>query len=374
VKISAVEAIPLRAELSAPFRFANIVRTHSANVVVRVETDSGIVGWGEACPVPQLTAETQVSIVDVVDHRIAPTLIGKDPLRRGPLADELMLTSHGISFTMAAVDTALLDIAGKAAGVPVSELLGGRYIESVEVHGSVGWSEKPADQAETAAKQAELFHWLKLYAGTGTMAEDLERIEATRERVGEQHPFLLDLNGLWSITEVARAADRLRAAGVRVVEQPLPPRDHLGNAAACRILAQEHGIDVAADESIRSAADVVAVARAGAATVINVGMAKLGGVSQALHAATVARSFGIGVMVGGVVELGLANAAGLHLAASLPQLVAPAYLMGPLKYQRQITSPVIHPEDSRLAVPAGAGLGVDVDVEAIAELDRRRSR
>lgn len=373
MKISAVEAIPLRAELSVPFRFANIVRTHSANVVVRIETDSGIVGWGEACPVPQLTAETQVSIVDMVTSRVAPTLIGQDPLRRGFLADQLLLTSHGISFTMAAVDTALLDIAGKASGVPVSELLGGRYVESVEVHGSVGWAEKAADQADTAAKQAELFHWLKLYAGTGTLEEDLERIETTRERVGEQHPFLLDLNGLWTITDVARAADRLQAAGVRVVEQPMPPHDHLGNAAACRILAHEHGIDVAADESIRTAADVAAVARAGAATVINVGMSKLGGVTRALQAASVARSCGLGVMVGGVVELGLANAAGLHLAACLPQLAAPAYLMGPLKYQRQITSPVIDPQASHLAVPAGAGLGVDVDVDAIAELDKRKA-
>lgn len=372
MKIQSVEAIPLLARLSQPFQFARIVRTVSSNVVVRMETECGLVGWGEACPVPQLTAETQRSIVEVITERIAPALVGQDPTRRGPLSAEIAATSHRIKFAMAAVDTALLDLTGKIAGLPVAELLGGRFRDFVEVHGSVGWEEDPRDVADNAARSAQRFRWLKFYAGRDTVDKDLQRIEAARDMVGDGHPFLVDVNGLWSVTDVARAAPRLRGAGVHLVEQPVTPQDHAGNATACRILTHEHGIDVAADESVRCSQDVVAVAQASAASVINIGLSKLGGLTPALDAARTARAFGLQVMVGGVVELGLANAAGLHLAALMPEVAAPAYLMGPLKYDRQITAPMIEPVDSTLAVPSAAGLGIEVDETAIKELDARR--
>lgn len=218
MKITNVEAIPLRAELSAPFRFAHIVRTVSATVVVKITTDDGLVGWGEACPVPQLTAETQDSIVQVVDERVAPVLIGSSPLRREPLTATIMRVSHRIDFAMAAVDSALLDLAGKAAEVPVSELLGGRFSETVEVHRSVGWDEDHEKVAEMAARAAKEFCWLELHAGRGSLDGDLRRIEAARERVGADHPFLVDINGLRSTTDVARAGARLRECGVRLVE------------------------------------------------------------------------------------------------------------------------------------------------------------
>ncbi|MBR8740777.1 mandelate racemase/muconate lactonizing enzyme family protein [Nocardiopsis sp. MG754419] len=372
MNIVSVEAIPLRAELSAPFRFAHITRTVSSNVVVRLTTDEGLVGWGEACPVPQLTAETQRSIVEIVDERVAPVLLGADPLHRSEWAGRILSTSHAIDFTMAAVDTALLDIAAKSAGVPLSRHLGGYATDTVEVHGSVGWDADPATVARTAATAAERFRWLKLYAGRGSLEGDLRGIEAAREEVGEAHPFLLDVNGLWSVTDVARAADRLRRAGVRLVEQPVAPTDLPGNARATRILTDGNGIDVVADESVRRPQDVVRVAHAEAASVVNVGLSKLGGVSAALRTADVARAHGLGVLVGGVVELGIANAAGLHLAACVGATSGPAYLMGPLKYARQITAPVIAPVDSTLEVPRGPGLGVEIDEEALTALDARR--
>lgn len=367
MKITAVEAIPLRAELSQPFKFGHIVRTRSQNVLVRVTTDTGVTGWGEACPVPQLTAETQQSVTSLVNGEVRAGFVGQDPRARRELIDSVSRVHLGIHFTLAALDVALLDVVARAHGIAISDLLGGRVRSGVEVHGSVGWSEDPAEVATTAHTHAQDFTWLKLYAGRGTVDDDVTCIEAARDAVGPDHPFLLDINGLWSVTDVVRAAPRLRDAGVRLVEQPVHPADHAGNAAALRVLQGGHGIDVAADESIRSAADVATVAAAGAASVANVGMSKMGGITPALEAAQVALAHGLQVMVGGVVELGVANAAGLQLAAVLPDLAAPSYLMGPLKYARQVTSPVIEPRSSHLSVPDGPGLGVDVDEDALAD-------
>jgi L-alanine-DL-glutamate epimerase-like enolase superfamily enzyme len=371
LKIASVEAVPLAARLSVPFRFGNVVRTTSANVLVRVTTEDGLVGWGEACPVPQLTAETQESVVALVEQRVAPELVGQDARHWRPLLARVGNRLFQATVTQAAVDMALLDLAGTALGVPVHELLGGRYRDAIELHGSVGWDVDPERVADMAEEQAAEFRWLKLYAGTGTLREDLARIEAVRRRVGEDHPFLLDVNGLWSPLEALTAGPVLRDLGVKVVEQPVCSRDDWGQARVTAAFAEQHHIDVVADERVRTVEQVHTVATSGAASCVNVGISKLGGILVALDAAAAARAARLRVSVGSVVELGVATAAGMQLAAALPDIAYPSYLMGARKYERQITSPAPEIVDGRLTVATGPGLGVEVDEDAVAAMDVR---
>jgi muconate cycloisomerase len=367
-----VEAVPLDARLKTPFRFGNVVRTTSANVVVRVVGEDGMVGYGEACPVPQLTAETQESVVALVEQRVAPDLVGEDVRSWRPLLGRIAGRLFQASFTQAAVDMALLDLAGKSLGVPVYQLLGGAHRDTIEVHGSVGWDEDPERVADTAEQQAPEFRWLKLYAGTGTLEEDLERIAAVRRRVGGDHPFLLDVNGLWTPLQAITAGPVLRELGVAAVEQPIAAADDAGQARVAAIYPERHGIGVIADERVRTPADVHAVAVAGGAQCVNVGVSKMGGIVAAFDAAATARSAHLAVSVGSVVELGVATAAGLQLAAALPQVSYPSYLIGSRKYVRQITWPALEVVDSRLAIGTAPGLGVEVDEEALAAMDLRR--
>jgi L-alanine-DL-glutamate epimerase-like enolase superfamily enzyme len=130
-------------------------------------------------------------------------------------------------------------------------------------------------------------------------------------------------------------------------------------------------VDVAADESVRTVADASRIVRERTATVINVGLSKLGGPTTALQSAQLAAAGGVGVMVGSVIEMGIATAMGLHLAAALPELAYPSYLMGPLKYREQITAEQIAVVDAHVAVPEGPGLGIDVDEDALRRLDAR---
>jgi L-alanine-DL-glutamate epimerase-like enolase superfamily enzyme len=371
VRIARVEAVPLDARLKTPFRFGNVVRTTSANVLVRIVDDDGLVGYGEACPVPQLTAETQESVVALIEQRIAPELVGEDALQWRPLLGRVAKRLFQASFTQAAVDMALLDLAGKALGVPVYELLGGRHRDAIEVHGSVGWDADPERVADTAEQQTPDFRWLKLYAGTGTLEEDLERIAAVRRRVGDGHPFLLDVNGLWTPPQAIAAAAVLRELGVAAVEQPVAAADDAGQARVAAVYAEQHGIGVIADERVRSAADAHTVAVAGAAQCVNVGVSKRGGIVAAFDAATTARSAFLATSVGSVVELGVATAAGLQLAAALPDVAYPSYLVGSRKYVRQITVAPLQVVDSALVIDTAPGLGVEVDEEAVAAMDLR---
>jgi L-alanine-DL-glutamate epimerase-like enolase superfamily enzyme len=372
MRISYVEAVPLDARLKTPFRFGHVVRTTSANVLVRITCDDGLVGYGEACPVPQLTAETQESVVALIEQRAAPELIGQDPLRWRPLLGRIATRLFQASFTQAAVDMALLDLAGKSLGMPVCELLGGRHRDAVEVHGSVGWDEDPECVAENAEQQAHEFRWLKLYAGTGTLADDLERIAAARRRIGDHHPFLLDVNGLWSPPEAITAGPVLRDLGVTCAEQPVAAADDPGQARVTAAYAERHAIAVIADERVRTPGDVHTAAAAGVAHCVNVGLSKMGGIVPAFDAAAAARAAQLAVSVGSVVELGVATAAGLQLAAALPEVSYPSYLIGPRKYVRQITWPDMQVIDSTLAIGTAPGLAVEVDEEAVAAMDLRR--
>jgi L-alanine-DL-glutamate epimerase-like enolase superfamily enzyme len=323
--------------------------------------------------VPQLTAETQESVVALVEQRIAPELVGEDARQWRPLLGRIAKRLFHASFTQAAVDMALLDLAGKSLGVPVHELLGGRQRDAIEVHGSVGWDADPEKVADTAEQQAPQFRWLKLYAGTGTLEEDLGRIAAARRRVGDDHPFLLDVNGCWSPLEAIAAGPVLRDLGVEAVEQPVAAADDDGQAQVAAVYAERHGMGVIADERVRTPADVHAVAVRRAAHCVNVGISKMGGIVATLDAALTGYAAHLRVSVGSVVELGVATAAGLQLAAALPEVTYPSYLIGSRKYVRQITSTPLEVLDSRLTIGSGPGLGIEIDEEAVAAMDLRNA-
>jgi L-alanine-DL-glutamate epimerase-like enolase superfamily enzyme len=367
VKITSVEAIPLAVSFKQVFRFGATDRSTSPNVIVRITTGDGVVGYGEACPVQAFTSETQASIVELVETRVAPTLVGCNASQRLPRLADVARVLRFAPFTLAAVDTALLDLLGRHAGVPVSTLLGGAFREHVEVHGSVTWDEEPARVVETALEQRETFRWLKLYAGRGELDRDLDRLQSVRDAVGPDERLMVDINGMWGPSDAIRALDRVRAIGIELLEQPLPP----GAEQFQRDLVARLAIDVAADESVRSVTDAARVVRERTATVLNVGMSKLGGPTAALQAAQVAAAGGGGVMVGSVIEMGIATAMGLHLAAALPHLAYPSYLMSPLKYREQITAEQITIVDGHVAVPTGPGLGIEVDEDALRRLDAR---
>jgi L-alanine-DL-glutamate epimerase-like enolase superfamily enzyme len=367
VKIESVEAIPLAASFKETFRFGTTDRTTSPNVVLIIRTDDGLVGYGEACPVPAFTSETQKSIVELVEQRVSPVLVGANPERRVRLLHELGRVLKSAPFTVTAVDTALLDLLGRALGVPVHTLLGGAFRDQTEVHGSVGWDEDPSKMVETALQQTETYRWLKLYAGRGEVDADLDRLQAVRDAVGRDVGLFVDINGMWTPSDLVRVLPRVDEIGVSMLEQPLPP----AASAFQHQLVGDLKVDIAADEAVRTVADSATVVRDRTATVINLGHSKLGGPTAAMHAAHIATGSGVDLMVGSVIEMGIANAMGLHLAAALPRLTYPSYLMGPLKYREQITEQRVEVIDGHVAVPQEPGLGLTIDEAELKRLDAR---
>lgn len=369
MKIQSVEAIPLAASFNSTFRFGTIDRSISPNVVVILRTDEGVTGYGEAVAVPAFTSETQLSIVELVEKRIAPVIIGRDPFDRLPLLSDVARTLKFAPFTISSLDMALLDLQGRALGVPISTLLGGAYRTSTPVHGSVGWDEDPQNMVDLAIEQAKTYRSLKLYAGRGELDRDLDRLQAVREAVGPDVELFVDVNTMWEPSDLVRALPRVQEMGIRGLEQPLP----IASAELQNQIMAGSSVDIIADEAVRTVADAAHVVTQRSATVINVGLSKLGGLSAALQASQLAHAHGVGVHVGSVIEMGIGTAAGLHLAAALPKLAYPSYLMGPLKYAQQITTEQIEIVNGEIAVPRGPGLGVEVDEAEVRKLDLRRA-
>jgi muconate cycloisomerase len=363
-----VEAIPLRTSFQHEFRFGTTNRKKSQNVIVRIMTEDGIAGYGEACPVAAFTTETQRAIVTLVEQLAGDLLVGHDPMQQQLLIGELEPHVTGCPFTLAAIDMALWDVVGKVLDVSASTLLGGRLRDRIPLAGSVGWNDGDVMAAVALAQLEQGYDHLKLYVGRGSLTCDLRRIETVRRTVGPAVKFLIDVNGGWSVRDSVAALPALRDLGVVLVEQPIAASDSLGQQEFLR----ESDIDVAADEGVFEPADVASVGRLRLAHLVNLGVSKLGGLFHARECAAVARSAGLRVIVGSVLEMGIGTAAGLHLAAAMPDLAYPSYLVGPTKYTQDISSPAFVVTNGSVKVPDGPGLGVVIDTGAIEAMDLRR--
>jgi muconate cycloisomerase len=336
-------------------------------VVVRVHTDEGLVGLGEATVSALWSGETSKSTVAAITDLIGPALVGLDPARitaaRGVMDFRIKLNP----FTKAAVEMALWDIAGKAAGMPVYQLLGGKVRDLIPTKMMIG----AFDVARSRTLAERFLNWgvrcLKVKVGLD-LAGDLERVRAVRELAGPDVTITVDANCGWDVTTARLALERLRPLNLLVAEQPIAPGDN----EAMAYLRTVGGIPIMADESVFTLADAWNVLRAHAADVVSVYPGKNGGISASIEIADVAAAAGIACHVGSNLELGIGSAAMLHLACAVPAIDSvtyPADILGPHYHEADLlTQPLaLNPDGAR--VPEGPGLGVELDEK---QLDRFR--
>lgn len=366
MKITRIETIPVLVPIKPhlAIRFSGGVHDASPFLLVKVHTDEGITGLGEASCTPLWSGEDHHTAAHFINGSLSPALIGQDPRDISNLNEQMDALLAGNVFTKSALEMAFWDILGKAAGLPLYRLLGGPIREEIPLKFSIS-GQTPAKAAEIAAwAVSHGFQTVKVKVGT-TLEADIARVRAVREAVGPIVRLGVDANGGWSVREAIQAISRLEEFDIFFAEQPVSPTDVSWMAD---VRSQVH-VPLIADESVFNLQQAMSVAKAGAADVFSVYVGKSGGISGARKMAAVAEAAGLVCTVGSNLELGMASAAMIHLALSTPGIDAEAFpcdIIGPLYYEEDLLTealPIHGGKAGRLDRP---GLGVELDDEKVA--------
>jgi muconate cycloisomerase len=355
-----VDTVPVALPLKKPMKMAGVTIAHAHNVLVRIEANDGTVGWGEAASAPTMTGDTLGGLVAAVRDHLAPLLVGEDAWARPALAVKLRAALIGNTGAHSAVEMALLDLAGRAANVPLIDLVGGAVRPGVAPMWLIGNKTTEEDIAEAHEREAAGFDFFKLKVGVKPLAAEIDGTRALRAALGPAVPLCADANCGFTPEAARRYLDGVRDANLLFLEQPLGPADLDGFAT----LARTTQIPLGVDEGIHSLADIAAHARCGAGGV-SLKLIKLGGIGPALAAADLCRRLGLKVNVAvKIAESSIGSAAAVHLACAIP-----ASDWGVSLTHFYLTEDLVkHPlplGDGTVALPTGPGLGVEVDEAAV---------
>jgi L-alanine-DL-glutamate epimerase-like enolase superfamily enzyme len=379
MKITAVNAVPVRMEISrAPYNTAGAgSKVHWGGrrsritpkrptscleyVLVRIETDGGVTGIGEAEADIGFFGQTVEEVRFSIEDYLGPQLIGKDPFDREYLLG--LIDFHGNTCARAGIDLALHDLMGKALGVSVGTLIGGAHKDRVPVAIEIAGG-PPEDMArECMAFVDRGVRAFKPKIG-GDPDADADRLRAIRQAVGPDVSIRADANQGYNPKEairLCRLAER-RDVRLELLEQPVPAWDLQGMAAVRRSV----DTPIEADESCYTIHDAMQIIRHEAADVLNIKLGKAGGLYSAKKIVALAEAAGLRCVLGTAFGLGPEIAAKLHLAAST-MAVVDAVEFTELGLHPNLLRP---PQDTLLAlplsdgclpVPTGPGLGVELD-------------
>ncbi|HKA07493.1 MAG TPA: enolase C-terminal domain-like protein [Gemmataceae bacterium] len=361
MKITRIEpipvAVPLKKGLSAKTAHGEHATSHF--VIVRVYTDQGLIGLGEATISALWSGETQAGTVGIIRDYFEPALIGKDPRDITAARRAMDFRVKLNPFTKAAVEMALWDIAGKAAGLPVYQLLGGKVRDNVRIK-LVLW----AYDIPTVRVMAEQFiGWgvtcLKVKVGLDPES-DIARVRAVLELAGPGMALTIDANTGWTISQARQCLRRLADTKLLLAEQPIPA----GDPAALAELRRDVPVSIMADESVFTLQDAWLLTTHRAADILSVYPGKHGGIAATAEVAAVAKAAGLRCAIGSNLELGIGTAAMLHVAAAMPEIDSdcyPADTIGPFYHEGDLITKPLDLGPPHAKVPEGPGLGVEVD-------------
>ena len=343
---------------------------HAVNFAfVRIETRGGLVGWGEAACLggPTWSEESSESVQSVIERYVAPWLVGRDAAEIEVLRREMARRVQGNPFARAAVEMALWDLNGRALGVPVHRLLGGRVRERVPLSWSLAVASGDAEVEEAREKVARGHRIFKIKTAAHPVAHDVERVRRIRVAIGPDVSLRVDANQGWDRSSALAAIRALEPYGLDFVEQPVPRWDLDGMAEIARRVT----VPVMADESCGSPHEALAIARLGGVSILALKLTKSAGILGTMAIARIAEAAGMSCYVGCMIETSLGTAAYLQVALAAAPVTWGCELFGPLLLTGDVVHRPVQYADGAILALEGPGLGVDIDEAALKECTRR---
>ena len=360
LKITDVEIYLFDLPLTSPFRIAIGEMTAANDLLVRVRTDQGVIGLGEACPFPPITGETQATNAAAA-MAIRDMIIGKDPLAIDDLVRLIGPIVHSNPSAVAAFDMAFFDILGKVAGLPLFRLLGGtKSVFETDITTSLDTLEKMTAEAKGYADKG--YKTLKVKVGLDP-DEDFARLEAIRSAVGPKVAIRIDANQGWTVPQAIYGLRKMAPLNIQFCEQPVLASDTAGLSA----VRAQSPISIMADEALFGPADAVKLIRAGACDSFNIKVMKAGGLLNSIRIAHIADAANMRCMVGCMLETRLALTAAAHVVASQANIVY-ADLDGNSEHVEDPIVDGMTVKAGTLTLPEKPGLGCDVDPAFVKKL------
>jgi L-Ala-D/L-Glu epimerase / N-acetyl-D-glutamate racemase len=375
MKIASIETHPVRVPLKPAYRMISALGRHDVSqfVLVKLLTDSGIEGAGEATATVRWSGETVWGVQAVIEHVLAPLVIGLEldlakPLQSIAELDHRMdaAVQHNW-FAKSAIEMACWDMLGKAAGKPVYELLGGAYRSlAIPSRFSMGAYDVPRARVRAAELVEQGFDTVKVKVG-GKPEDDIARVRAVREVIGFDRKLVIDANCGWDADTAIYCIQQLADCQIDLVEQPTPDGDY----AAISRVRHECDLPVMADDMCFNLAHARELIRNRACDVISVYPGKNGGIRKSREIVQFAQVHGVGCTIGSNLEFDIATAAMGHLIVAEPNMEVelwPGDIHGPVYYETRLVKEPLAIEGPITKITDRPGLGVDVDWALVATL------
>jgi muconate cycloisomerase len=332
--------------------------TRADNVLVRIESDDGFVGWGEAASAPTMTGETVASMMAAIGH-MAPTLLKRPADDFAGASEAMDAQMYANSAAKAAVEIALHDLVGRATGQPLYALLGAKQRSRMAVLAVVGSTDAAADLREAQARWAAGYRAFKIKVGLGSPAADAERTRAICQALAEAGDCLVsaDANQGWNVEDALHYVRGIADSGLDFFEQPV----HAHDLAAMARIAAETRVPIGADEGIHSRDDIERHHARRAAQGVSLKAIKLGGLRAVLDACRLCDRLGMNVNISCKTgESSVASAAAVHLAAAAPE-IAWGLTVTSQGLAEDVAVEPLRVENGHVEVPERPGLGIEVD-------------
>ena len=359
MRIVQIEVIETKIALKRPYklskRYGDVKSTHPT--VVKVVTDSGLVGWGETDAQEGFTSEAPESVAVVLKSNIGPVILGEEATNVLKVREVMDFSMRGNIMAKSAIDMACYDLLGKAAGMPVYKILGGNLYDSLPIMSSIGGGScEEAVAAANEVKALGYYHSLMIKVGRDPV-DDAQMVLAVRESLGPDYPLILDANQGWDLQSAKKFISIACEADPVLFEQPLAGEDIEGMATLRRFC----DVPISVDESLESFKDAEDIIRVGAADVFSVKVCKNGGIRDSLRIIELAKNNGINILFNSMLEEGITQAASLNIALTTSNLFpfGHAYF-SPLRLEADITTYSSLVKEGRVYPPSKPGLGVEI--------------
>jgi L-Ala-D/L-Glu epimerase len=361
MKITAIHLYAIHLPLYEPFVVSYKSYDYMPSIIVKIETDQGMIGYGEGVADEHVTGETWEGVYQTIKNTLAPVLLGQNPMEIEKIHDLMNKTLYGSPTAKAAIDIACFDILGKTLQQPVYQLIGGKYHEEFSITHVLSIAEPEVMANEAALMVKEGYQSFKMKVGT-QVKDDIQRIQAVRNQVGQDFAIRVDVNQGWKNSSTTLVAlKQLEEFEIDWVEQPVSADDIDGMVE----VKAKTTIPLMIDEGLKGSREMLEIIQKRAADKVNIKLMKCGGIYPAVKLAHQAELAGMECQIGSMVESSIGSAAGYHVAFS-KKIITSVELTGPLKFSKDVGNLEYNVPFIRLS--AKPGLGIEVNEEVLNEL------